>query len=159
MASLRKKGKVWYVRVRDESGRQREVKAGPDKSVAQSIARDLEGKIQRVKAGVLDPREAGCLDAERIPITQHVEEYVQELDAKGCVEGHVDGVRKRLTWFLEETKITRLSQLRPSLVDTALKTLRDAGKSDRTVSHYCAALKSFSRWAKKDRRTREDLRD
>ena len=157
MASLRKKGKVWYVRVRDESGRQREVKAGPDKSVAQSIARDLEGKIQRVKAGVLDPREAGCLDAERIPITQHVEEYVQELDAKGCVEGHVDGVRKRLTWFLEETKITRLSQLRPSLVDTALKTLRDAGKSDRTVSHYCAALKSFSRWAKKDRRTREDL--
>ena len=29
MASLRKKGKVWYVRVRDESGRQREVKAGP----------------------------------------------------------------------------------------------------------------------------------
>jgi integrase len=69
----------------------------------------------------------------------------------------VDGVRKRLTWFLEETKITRLSQLRPSLVDTALKTLRDAGKSDRTVSHYCAALKSFSRWAKKDRRTREDL--
>jgi len=60
-------------------------------------------------------------------------------------------------WFLEETKITRLSQLRPSLADTALKTLRDAGKSDRTVSHYCAALKSFSRWAKKDRRTREDL--
>ena len=37
MASLRKKGRVWYVRVRDESGRQREVKAGPDKSVAQSM--------------------------------------------------------------------------------------------------------------------------
>ena len=157
MASLRKKGRTWYVRIRDESGRQREVKAGPDKSVAQSIARDLESKIQRVKAGTLDPREAGCLDAERIPITQHVEEYVRGLDAKGCVEGHVDGVRKRLTWFLEETKITRLSQLRPSLADTALKTLRDAGKADRTVSHYCAALKSFSRWAKKDRRTREDL--
>ena len=45
-------------------------------------------------------------------------------------------VRKRLTWFLEETKITRLSQLRPSLADTALKTLRDAGKSDQTVKHY-----------------------
>jgi hypothetical protein len=44
MASLRRKGKVWYVRVRDESGRQREVKAGPDKSCAQSIARDLESK-------------------------------------------------------------------------------------------------------------------
>ncbi len=44
----------------------------------------------------------------------------------------MDGVRKRLTWFLEETKITRLSQLRPSLATTVLKTLRDAGRSDRT---------------------------
>ena len=118
---------------------------------------DLEGKIQRVKSGTLDPREAGCLDAERIPITQHVEDYVRGLEAKGCVPEHVDGVQKRLAWFLEETKITRLSQLRPSLVTTALKTLRDAARSDRTVSHYCAALKSFSRWAWKDRRTREDL--
>ena len=104
MASLRKKGKVWYVRVRDESGRQRQVKAGPDKSVAQSIKRDLEGKIQRVKAGTLDPREAGCLDAERIPITQHMEEYVRGLEAKGCVPEHVDGVQKRLAWFLEESQ-------------------------------------------------------
>ncbi len=157
MASLRKKGKVWYVRVRDEGGRQREVKAGPDKSVATQIKRDLEGKVQRIKAGVLDPREAGCLDAERIPITQHIEDYVRGLEAKGCVPGHVDGVQKRLAWFLEETTITRLSQLRPSLVTTALKTLRDAARSDRTVNHYCAALKSFSRWAWKDRRTREDL--
>ncbi len=119
-----KRARSWYVRVRDESGRQREVKAGSDKSVAQSIKRDLESKVQGVKAGTLDPREAGCLDAERIPITQHVEEYVRGLEAKGCVEGHVDGFRKRLTWLLEETKITRLSQLRLSLVDTTLKTLR-----------------------------------
>ena len=67
MASLRKKGKVWYVRVRDESGRQREVKAGPDKSVANQMKRDLESKTQRIKAGVLDPREADCLDASRSP--------------------------------------------------------------------------------------------
>ncbi len=103
------------------------------------------------------PGKPVALTPKESPIAQHVEEYVRGLEAKGCVEGHVDGVQKRLTWFLEETKITRLSQLRPSLADTALKTLRDAGKSDRTVSHYCAALKSFSRWAKKDRRTREDL--
>ena len=70
-------------------------------------------------------------------------------------EGHVDGVRKRLTWFLEETKITRLSRLRPSLVDTALKTLRDAGKSDRQgVALLRGPETRPSRWAKKDRPTR-----
>src|SRR5208337_5241175 len=83
MASLRKKGKVWYVRVRDESGRQREVKAGPDKSVANQMKRDLESKTQRVKAGTLDPRESDALEAERIPITQHVADYLRGLEAKG----------------------------------------------------------------------------
>src|SRR5271166_4996732 len=133
MASLRKKGKVWYVRVRDESGRQREVKAGPDKSVTNQMKRDLESKVRRIKAGVLDPREAGCLDAERIPITRHVEDYVAHLAAKGCVPEHVDLVRQRLEWFLDQSKVTRLSQIRPSLAVTALKTLRDAGLADQTV--------------------------
>src|SRR5689334_20147539 len=105
MASLRKKGRVWYVRTRDESGRQREVKAGPDKSVAQSIARDVARKAQRVKAGVLVPRESGCLDAVRIPVAQHINVYVQGLEAKGCVPEHVDGVQKRLAWFLEVTRV------------------------------------------------------
>ncbi len=157
MASLRKKGKVWYVRVRDESGRQREVKAGPDKGVATQIKRDLEGKIQRVKAGTLDPREAGCLDAERIPITQHVQDYVAGLVAKDRVADHVSCVKKRLEWFLEETKVTRLSQLQPCVADIALKALRDAGKADRTISHHVTTLKAFSRWLRKNKRTREDL--
>jgi len=157
MASLRKKGKVWYVRVRDESGRQREVKAGPDKSVAQSIARDLESKVRKIKAGVLDPREADALDAERIPITQHVADYIRNLEAKGASALHVENVRKRLDWFLEETKIARLSQLRPSLADSALKALRDSGRSDQTIKHYAVTWKSFSKWVWKDRRTRTDL--
>jgi integrase len=157
MASLRKKGKVWYVRVRDESGRQREVKAGPDKSVAQSIACDLESKVRRIKAGVLDPREADCLDAERIPITQHVADYVRNREDKGFCPDHLENVRKRLGWFLEETKIARLSQLRPSLADSALKALRDAGRSDQTVQHYATCWKSFSKWAWKNRRTRTDM--
>ena len=38
MASLRKRGKTWYVRHRDANGKQIETKAGPDKSVAQRIA-------------------------------------------------------------------------------------------------------------------------
>ena len=157
MASIRKKGKTWYVRVRDESGHQREVKAGPDKSVANQIARDLESKTQRIKAGILDPREAGCLDAERIPIAQHVADYVRNREDKGFCPNHLENVRKRLDWFLEETKITRLSQLRPSLADSALKALRDSGRSDQTVQHYATCWKSFTKWAWNNRRTRTDM--
>src|SRR5262249_61585911 len=97
MASLRKRGRNWYVRYRDAHGKQNEVKAGPDKSVAKMIANDLESRTARVKTGTLDPREAASNDAERIPIASHVQDYVQHLEAKGCVPGHVDGIQKRLT--------------------------------------------------------------
>jgi len=148
---------MWYVRLRDETGRERSIKAGPDKSVANQMKRDLESKIQRIKAGVLDPREADAMDAERISIAQHVAEYVQDREAKGCVPEHLVNVQKRLEWFLEETKISRLSQLRPSLAVTALATLRADGRSDQTINHYAICWKSFSKWAWKDRRTRTDL--
>ena len=80
-------------------------------------------KTQRIKAGVLDPREADAMDAERIPIANHVADYVQNREAKGVCPDHLENVRNRLGWFLEETKISRLSQLRPSLAVTALKAL------------------------------------
>ena len=84
-------------------------------------------------------------------------EYIGNLEAKGASALHVENVRKRLDWFLEETKISRLSQLRPSLADSALKALRDSGRSDQTIKHYAVTWKSFSKWAWKDRRTRTDL--
>ena len=157
MASLRKKGKVWYVRVRDESGRQREVKAGPDKSVANQMKRDLESKTQRIKAGVLDPREADAMDAERTPIANHVADYIRNLEHKGVCLQHLRNIEKRLGWLLEKSKVSRLSQLRPSLAVSALKVLIDEGRGDQTVKHYATAWKSFSRWAWKDRRTRTDM--
>ena len=157
MASLRRRGKFWYIRYRTTDGKQTEVKAGPDKGVAKSIANDLENKVRKVKLGLLDPREAARDEAERIPIATHVKEYVRHVEACGCVPRHVVGVQTRLDWLLEETKIVRLSQLKPSVVTMAFKTLRDAGKADRTVFHYATTIKAFSKWLKKDRRTDGDL--
>ena len=121
------------------------------------MKRDLESKTQRIKAGVLDPREADAMDAERTPIANHAADYVQNREDKGLCPDHLENVRKRLGWFLEETKITRLSQLRPALADSALKALRDSGRSDQTVQHYATCWKSFTKWAWKNRRTRTDM--
>ncbi len=157
MASLCKKGRMWYVRLRDETGRERSIKAGPDKSVANQMKRDLESKIQRIKAGVLDPRESDAMDAERVPINQHAADFIKNLEDRGCVPEHFKLASRRLGWLLEQTKISRLSQLRVSLVESALKILRDEGRGDQTVAHYATVWKSFSKWAWKDRRTRTDL--
>ena len=55
MASLCKKGRMWYVRLRDETGRERSIKAGPDKSVANQMKRDLESKVQASRPGFSIP--------------------------------------------------------------------------------------------------------
>jgi len=157
VASLRKRGKQWYCRYRDIDGRQKEIKCGPDKGVANQMAIKLESKRCQVRAGTLDPRESDALDAELIPIAEHVADYVQNLEAKGCVPEHAVHVKRRLEWFLEETKIGRLSQIRPSLAVSALKALRNEGRGDQTVNHYATTWKSFSKWAWKDRRTRTDF--
>jgi len=156
MASLRKRKSAWYVRFRDEYGAQKEVKAGPDKSVAQRIQRGIESRLALLKAGLLDPREADAADAERVPLTHHVDEYLTDLQSR-ATPAHLVNVRKQLAWFVAETKITRLSQIRPSLATTALNTLRISGCGDQTVNHYATAWKSFTKWAWKDRRTRTDL--
>ena len=90
MASLRKRGRYWYVRFRTPEGRSTELKAGPDKSVAQQISRDIESKNARIKAGTLDPREAAYNDAERVHIITHVQDYVRHIEASGCVPDHVN---------------------------------------------------------------------
>ena len=154
MASLRKRNEFWYIRYRDETGKQTERKASRDKSVAKSMMKDLENRVTGIKLGTLDPRDSDAMEAERVPIADHVADYIRSLDVSPT---HLENVTHRLGWFLEETKVSRLSQLRPSLAVTALKVLRDKGLSDQTVQHYAICWKSFSRWAWKDRRTRTDL--
>jgi len=157
MASLRKRNDFWYIRYRDETGKQTEKKASRDKSVAKSMMKDLENRVTGIKLGTLDPRDSDAMEAERVPITQHAVEYIKNLEDRGCVPEHFNLASRRLQWLLEETKISRLSQLRVSLAESALKVLRDEGRSDQTVSHYATVWKSFSKWAWKDRRTRTDL--
>jgi integrase len=157
VASIRKRGKTWYVRSRDETGRQIERKAGPDKSVANQIKRDLESTLSKIKAGILDPRDVSAIEAERVPLVQHVEDYLRFLAAKGCVPDHVKAVRIKLEWLLRKTGVIRLSQLKASLVVEVLAELKASGRSDRTIFHYATVAKSFANWLKKDHRTRFDL--
>jgi len=80
MASLRKRNEFWYIRYRDETGKQTERKASRDKSVAKSMAKDLENRVTGIKLGTLDPRDSDAMEAERVPIANHVADYIKSLD-------------------------------------------------------------------------------
>ena len=57
MASLRKRGRVWYYRFVDADGVKHEEKGCPDRRVTEELARTAESEAARIKAGVFDAKE------------------------------------------------------------------------------------------------------
>ena len=61
MASLRKRGRVWYYRFVDADGVKHE-RRGPDRRVTEELARTAESEAARIKAGVFDAKELAIRD-------------------------------------------------------------------------------------------------
>jgi integrase len=163
MASIDKRGRNYFVRFRDEHGVQRTKKAGPDKSVAQRMAREFESRLCAIKAGVIDPREHSWAENERKPLTDHIREWCDDLVARGRAEQYAHESHAKLTRLIEFAKVQRISQLTLSTMTAALGELRsipgrsgNVGLSDRTVHQHFRMAKIFSRWLWRDHRVRED---
>ena len=57
MASLRKRGRVWYFRYSDADGVKHEEKGCTDKRATEELARQKESDAAKIKAGLVDTRE------------------------------------------------------------------------------------------------------
>ena len=163
MASLRKRGKLWYVRYRDAHGKQVECKAGPDRSMAQRIANGLESQVRAIKTGTVDPREAGWAEAERKPLTDHVHDWHAGLAARGRNAVYVQDSKLHVLRLIEMTRATKISHLNISTIQLALAELRslpgragNVGLSDQSVRHHARQIKQFTKWLWRDGRVRED---
>src|SRR5271166_535538 len=163
MASLRKRGKTWYVRYRDAHGKQIETKAGPDRSMAQRIANGLESQVRAIKTGTADPREAGWAEAERKPLTDHVHDWHAGLAARGRNAVYVQDSKLHVLRLIEMTRATKISHLSISTIQLALAELRslpgragNVGLSDQSVRHHARQIKQFTKWLWRDGRVRED---
>jgi integrase len=164
LASLRKRGRVWYVRYRDAHGKQIETKAGPDRSVAQRIARELESRSAAIKAGVADPREASWVENERKPLSDHVHDWHGYMLASGDTQQHADQSRDRVLRLIESSRIMTISGLSIGAVQSALADLSlikgrrgNPRLSPSSVRHHARAIKSFCKWLWKDGRAKEDV--
>lgn len=161
MASIYKRGgrkgsraAPWIVSYSDEYGRRHEKRAGPDKSVAEQIARELESKVALRKAGVVDERTERWAENERAPLAEHVDDFAAALRARGNTEKHCHTTEAHCRRIVKLAKAGKLSDLIPSRVQRALAALRQEGRSLGTCNHALRAIKSFSRWLAADGRTR-----
>jgi integrase len=186
MASLRKRGRVWYYRYVDAEGVKREEKGCTDKRATEELAREAELQTARRRAGLVDTKAEKYRDHEARPLSEHLDAFEAALLARGGTVKHARlyserarrvvalarGVRLDLIDLPQQsTREQRgkahealavslgdasLSDLSPSRIQGALATLKNAGRSLQTCNHHRSAIRAFARWARDDGRMRDD---
>ena len=148
--------KKWYGRFRDALGIERYKPLACDKKIAQQMLNDIMTKIEKEKAGLLDP-----FDMEmNKPIQVHIDDFEKHLRSKNSTSAHIVEVIakiKRCTAFNQWQKIR---QLRVSDVENFLLDLRENHHlSIQTSNHYLKALKAFARWLVRNQRMKTNVFD
>ncbi len=176
-----KKYTILYV---DENGRRRKKSGATDRTVTERIARDLENRIALRREGIIDPKAEAYRDHEARPLSAHLDAFAKHLRDKGRTQEHIvlttSRARRVVAIFrgapvaeiepansaaaelaraaarLDEwTAPARLSDLTPERVQSALATLRDAGRSLATCNHHATAICGFAKWCYATHRLRE----
>jgi integrase len=161
--NVRQRGRQYYFRCRI-NGKQKDIPLGSDLSVARRLAKQHAGRIAGIKSGLEHPDTATWEEAERRPISEHVEEWHKHVINKGDCAHYAGQVPDRVNRLIELSGIQRISGLSLCAIETAMAGLkRDMGRrgnkalSDRTIFHYHRAIRGFSKWLWERRRTREDM--
>jgi integrase len=147
----------WYIAYSDENGVRRTVKGCPDKAATEGIARKLETEAELRRRGVIDPKNDRYAAHEARPLSEHLEAWRVYLLGKGKGERHANEGHARVVNLMALAKAARLSDLTLTHIQAALATLKDKGRSLRTIHHHASLAKNFAKWAWHDGRSREDL--
>jgi len=153
---LRLSGKYlasWY----DHNGkRQTASTRTTDKETADRIARKYEADAALRRDGVIDVRQECIAKESARPITEHVEDFLANLESKQRSPKHVQMTRQHIEWIVNEASIESVGDLSAASMMNAIGNLRQGGASLGTCNAYLRAIKQFSRWLWKEKRSADD---
>jgi integrase len=186
MASVRKKGKVWYFRYTDADGVQRERPGCSDKRETEAMLADALAETAKIRSGYIDTKDAAYRFYETRPLTEHIDAWQANLIAQGSTTKHAEHTSNRFRRLVammlgakealidhrrllpkdrgdvarriaDAIEPARLSNLTRDKVQDAIAQFKTAGWSLQTCNHYRASAKAFSKWCDESDRTREDV--
>jgi integrase len=169
-----KGAKHYTINYVDETGRRRKKKGATDKGVTKRIANEIENRVALLRDGVVDPKAAALAKQGARPLGEHFADWLADMQARGNTPAHaklsydrarktaaltrgvkmdlIDPGRKPAVLALANAvvaamlKSAKLDDLTPERIQSALATLKAAGKSSQTINHYRAALRAFCLW-------------
>jgi site-specific recombinase XerD len=146
------KSKKWWGRYRTADGREKRVPLAADKTAAQAMLHELVRQVEREAAGIADPFEKH----RKRPLKDHIEDWKAYLLNKGNTEKHVGEVVFKVKRIADACGWKMIGDLAAGEVIQCLADLRAGGLAIQTSNHHLRAIKQFSRWLVRDRRTNDD---
>lgn len=146
---IKTKSKKWWGQFKDATGQLKRVPLAIDKSAAQAMLNQLVQRVERLKAGLVDPTEE---QRKRI-LTDHLKEFDRYLRNKGVSQRQVVESLAKLRRLVASRKWPRIGDITASGVLEFLGQLRRDGLSAQTYNNYLTVIKQFTRWLVRDRRT------
>ena len=123
-----------------------------DKTAAQAMLNKIVQRVEREKAGLVDPTE----EQRKRLLTNHLKEFDQYLRNKGVSQRQYTESLAKLHRLVANRKWLRISDITASGVLEFLGQLRNDGLSAQTYNNYLVVIKQFTRWLVRDRRTPND---
>jgi integrase len=120
---VKQKSGKWYGRV---PGTVKPVPLCRNKSAAEMMLNELVKKTEMGKAGIIDPFE----QHRKRPLSEHLDDFLSELQARGDDPRHVAIVGSRLRTLLDECRFTFMDEVSASKIMDYLASLR----RDRTAA-------------------------
>lgn len=149
---IKTKSKKWWGQYKDALGLLKRVPLAIDKASAQAMLHQIIKRMEREKAGLIDPTE----EQRKRLLPDHLKEFEGFLRNKGVSEKQVGANLSKLRKVVADRKWRMIGDISSSGTLEYLGQLRRNGLSAQTYNNYLTAIKQFTRWLVRDRRTPTD---
>ena len=140
-------GSSWFVRFRDERGRDTVRNLGPIKGEAERLAKLELAQAARRRLGHDDERAEKLRTELRRPIAEHVEAHRLHLIAKGNTSSHVKAVTSMIEHAVAACGWETLADITPERFDAYRTDIREQRNlSAATLNRNTRAMRQLTRW-------------
>ncbi len=146
------KSKKWWGQYRDANRRLRRHPLSADKTAAQAMLAEIVRRVEREKAGLADPSDL----QRRRPLKEHRAEFIAYLTNKGVTPKQISEATRQIEKMIAACRWKLIADITATSALEFLGDLRRKGRSAQTYNHYLKAIKQFSRWLVRERRTMLD---
>ncbi len=143
---------TYTAKFRDGAGHVQTVATGcRDEDAARSVLGELERRAELVKSGVITTAEDAIAVHQHTPLTDHLSDYINSMEASGLSESHVTGTKRLVSRLIDNLSFHRLADIRPEAVERWLAqqaggTKDKPGMAARTRNSYLVAMRGFLNW-------------